>query len=460
MGNNLFENLWEMHTVEQLDPNNYLIAVDRCYLHDLSGPPAMLMLAKAAKRPMNRAHVFAIPDHTLSTGPGRTKKDSPVSAKLLPLFSLGSRLFGIRMFGLDDARQGIVHVTGPETGLSLPGMTIVCGDSHTCTHGALGALAWGVGSSELYHVLATQCLIVKKPGTMRIELTGELGENVGPMDIILNIIAEKGVDFGIGYAVEYTGEVIAKMDMEQRMTLCNLTVELGSEYGLISPDETTFEYIEGREFAPKGAGMEALKAHCRKVASTAGSTFEKSVTVDVSGIGRQVSWGITPAHTVSVDGEIPAADGAMTEKDRRSFEEAYDYMDMTPGRPIKGTAVQQVFIGSCSNGRLSNIKQVAELVEGRHVAKGVTAWVVPGSMQVKRQAEKQGLDVIIKKAGFVWGEPCCSLCGGCNGERVPEGHRCVSTTNRNFIGRQGPGARTHLASPYTAVMSALSGSIE
>lgn len=460
MSGNLFENLWELHTIDRLDENNYLLAIDRCYLHDLSGPSAMLMLARAARRPMNRAQVFAIPDHTLSTRPGRTRRDSPVSAKLMPLFSMGSRLFGLRMFGLGDARQGIVHVVGPETGLSLPGMSIVCGDSHTCTHGALGALAWGVGSSELYHVLATQCLIVKKPKTLRIELTGTLGENVGPMDVILHVIAAQGVDFGIGYAVEYTGEVIRRMDMEQRMTLCNLTVELGSEYGLISPDETTVDYIRDREFAPKGAQMEALKAHCRAIASTADSVFDKSLTVDVSGLGRQVSWGITPAHTISVDGEIPTPGGSMSEKDRRSFEEAYGYMDRTAGQPMKGTAIQQVFIGSCSNGRLSNIRQVAELVRGRHVAGDVTAWVVPGSQAVKREAEALGLDKVIKEAGFVWGEPCCSLCGGCNGEHVPAGHRCVSTTNRNFIGRQGPGARTHLASPYTAVRAALSGTIE
>lgn len=460
MGSNLFENLWELHTVERLDDNNYLLAVDRCYLHDLSGPSAMLMLLKAGKRPMSRTNVFAIPDHTLSTKPGRTRRDSSVSAKLLPLFSLGSCVLGLHRFGLKDPRQGIVHVVGPETGLSLPGMTIVCGDSHTCTHGALGALAWGVGSSELYHVLATQCLIVKKPKTMRIELVGKLRENVGPMDVILYVIATRGVDFGIGYAVEYTGEVILSMDMEQRMTLCNLTVELGSEYGLISPDEQTFDYIKGREYAPRGAQMEKLIAHCRGIASTPDSTFDRSVTIDVSSIGRQVSWGITPAHTVCVDDTVPSPDPSMREKDRRSFEEAYGYMALAAGQPIKGMPVQQVFIGSCSNGRLSNIKQVAELVRGGHVADGVTAWVVPGSQQVKREAEKLGIDEAIRSAGFLWGESCCSLCGGCNGERVPAGHRCVSTTNRNFIGRQGPGARTHLASPYTAVMAALSGKIE
>jgi 3-isopropylmalate/(R)-2-methylmalate dehydratase large subunit len=449
-----------LHTVDRIDEDHYLIHIDRCYLHDLSGPSAMLKMLKAFRRPMSRASDFAIPDHTLSTKPGRTQKDSAISAKLMPLFKAGCTLLGIRMFGLKDKRQGIVHVVGPESGLSLPGMTIVCGDSHTCTHGALGALAWGVGTTELYHVLATQCIVLKKPKTLKIGLVGKLDEHIGPMDVILNVISAMGVDFGIGYAVEYTGEAILNMDMEQRMTLCNLTVELGSEYALISPDEKTIEYIKGREFAPKGEKKDALIAHCREIASAADSRFDKSVSLDVSGIGRQISWGITPAHTISVDGVIPKADGAINEKTRRSFEKAYEYMDVKAGQPIMGTKIEQVFIGSCSNGRLSNIQQVAELVSGKHVAEGVTAWVVPGSQKVKGEAERLGLDVIIKNAGFLWGEPCCSLCGGCNGEHVPSGQRCVSTTNRNFIGRQGPGARTHLASPYTAVMAALSGTIE
>ena len=457
---NLFENLWKLHTIEQLDDNNYLLAIDRCYLHDLSGPSALGMLTKADIQPIRNTAIFAISDHTLSSKPGRKVSDSPISAKLVPLFTEGCSKLGIRMFGLEDERQGIVHVTGPELGLSLPGMTIVCGDSHTCTHGALGALSWGVGSSELYHVLATQSLLIKRPKTMRIELTGIPGRTIEPMDIILYIIAQYGVNYGIGYAIEYTGEVIRHMEMEQRMTLCNLTVELGSEYGLISPDEKTLNYIHGREYSPISKNMQALKTHCSEIASVTDSVFDKTIKVDVSKIGRQVSWGITPAHTIQVSGTVPSSANSDSKIDPCSLEEAYSYMDLTAGQKIEGTQIQQVFIGSCSNGRISNIKQVAEMVEGKKVAKGVTAWVVPGSQQVKREAEALGLDKIIIDAGFVWGEPCCSLCGGCNGERVAKGHRCVSTTNRNFIGRQGPGARTHLASPYTAVMAALSGIIQ
>jgi 3-isopropylmalate/(R)-2-methylmalate dehydratase large subunit len=459
VSDNLFENIWNLHVVEQADEENYLLAIDRCYLHDLSGTQAMAMLFRNRRRPMSRARCFGMPDHSLSSKPGRTVKDSPISRKLMPLFNLGTALFGIRQFGMNDRRQGIVHVIGPETGLSLPGMTIVCGDSHTCTHGALGALSWGVGTSELYHAVATQTLMVKKPKTLKIELTGKRRENVGPMDIILSVIASKGVDFGIGYAVEYCGPVIREMEMEERMTLCNLTVELGSEYGLVSPDEKTLAYIEGREFAPKGEVLAAFRAHCEAIASTEHSVFDKTVTIDIGGVERQISWGITPAHTISVTGNVPAERDAESEKDRASFAEAYAYMDIEPARPIRGLAVNQVFIGSCSNGRISNIRQVAALVKGKHAAPGVTAWVVPGSQQVKRQAAEEGLDAAIRDAGFLWGEPCCSLCGGCNGERVPKGHRCVSTTNRNFIGRQGPGARTHLAAPYTAVMAALNGYI-
>jgi 3-isopropylmalate/(R)-2-methylmalate dehydratase large subunit len=460
MSNTLFENLWALHTISKVDDDNYLLAIDRCYLHDLSGTQAMFMLLKNRRRAMNRRRCIAIPDHSLSSKPGRTKNDSPISKKLMPLFSLGCTLFGIKQLGLKDPRQGIVHVVGPETGLSLPGMTIVCGDSHTCTHGAMGALSWGVGSSELYHVLATQTLQVKKPKTMNIVLTGVLKEHVGPMDVILYVIAKHGVDCGIGYAVEYSGSVISAFDMEQRLTLCNLTVELGSEYGLISPDEKTIAYSVQGEFAPKGASLERLKAHCASIATKPGSVFDTTIVVDVSTLERQVSWGITPAHTIGVTEKIPSLETLSADKERLSHTEAFSYMDVTPGAPIGGTRIQQVFIGSCSNGRLSNLREVAALVEGKRVAEGVIAWVVPGSQQVKKAAEAEGLHSIITGAGFLWGEPCCSLCGGCNGEKVPNGHRCVSTTNRNFIGRQGPGSRTHLASPYTAVKAALSGRIE
>jgi 3-isopropylmalate/(R)-2-methylmalate dehydratase large subunit len=358
--------------------------------------------------------------------------------------------FGITLFDLASENQGIVHVIGPELGLSLPGMTIVCGDSHTCTHGALGALAWGIGSSELYHVLATQTLILNKPKTMKVQLEGKPGDAVDPMDIILHVIAKLGTGFANGYAVEYTGSVIRHLDMEGRMTICNLSVEFGSEYGLISPDEKTIEYLKGRPYAPSGKNLDALIAHCREIASEEDSVYDKEVTIDITGIGRQVSWGITPAHTIGVAENIP---------DKAASTQAYEYMGVKAGESVTGLKLDKVFIGACSNGRLSNIREVAALVEGKKVAPGVDAWVVPGSQRVKKEAEKLGLDKIIREAGFVWGEPACSLCGGSNGEKLQPGQRSLSTTNRNFIGRQGPGVRTHLASPRTAALSAISGVI-
>lgn len=453
----LFQKLWDLHTIRDMGEGNYLIAIDRCFLHDLSGPAALGMLQKSQRMAWDPGRVFATPDHLILSSPGRTEEMSPLSAKSMPMFRMGCKGYRIPLFDMTSPEQGIVHVVGPEQGLSLPGMTIVCGDSHTCTHGALGALAWGVGTSELYHVLATQTLMVKKPKAMFIELSGQLADDVGPMDVMLHLISKLGVDFGIGYAVEYGGELIRSMEMEDRMTLCNLTVEMGSEYALISPDEKTMAYVKGRPYAPAGENWEAFENHARSLASSAESEFDKCIQIDVSGIKRYVSWGITPAHSVGIDEAVPGTDGLG---DACSYNEAYHYMDVEPGQPLKGLPIDRVFIGSCSNGRLTNIRRVAELVKDKHVAEGVEAWVVPGSQPVKRAAEAEGLDVILKSAGFIWGEPSCSLCGGCNGERVAPGKRCVSTTNRNFIGRQGPGARTHLASPITAAMAALSGRLE
>ena len=455
----LFQKLWDLHAIRDMGEDNYLIAIDRCFLHDLSGPAALGMLQKSGRPARDPHRVFATPDHLILSAPGRTEEMSPLSARSMPLFRMGCKGYGLSLFDLDSPQQGIVHVVGPEQGLSLPGMTIVCGDSHTCTHGALGALAWGVGTSELYHVLATQTLMVKKPKTMYIELTGHLADEVGPMDVMLYLISTLGVDFGIGYAVEYGGELIREMEMEDRMTLCNLTVEMGSEYALISPDEKTFAYVKGRPYAPENEAWDAFEAHAAGLASNEESEFDKKVTIDVSGIGRFVSWGITPAHAAGVDACVPGTEG-LEEARARSFNEAYQYMDIAPGTPLAGIRIDRVFIGSCSNGRLSNIRRVAEIVKGKHVADGVEAWVVPGSQPVRKAAEEEGLDTILKDAGFIWGEPSCSLCGGCNGEQVASGKRCVSTTNRNFIGRQGPGARTHLASPVTAAKAALSGKIE
>jgi 3-isopropylmalate/(R)-2-methylmalate dehydratase large subunit len=455
----LFEKIWDLHVIEQLDAEDYLLAIDRCFLHDLSGPGALRALLQNNLRPYDRDRVTAVPDHTISAKPRRTVDDSPISRQIMPQFQELCAQFAIPLFDVGSPSQGIVHVIGPELGLSLPGMTLVCGDSHTCTHGALGALAWGVGSSELYHAMATQTLILNKPKTMKVMIEGNPDESIDPMDVILYIISRLKTDFANGYAVEYSGTFVRNLDMEGRMTICNLSVEFGSEYGLISPDEKTIAYIGGREYAPRGEKLEALIRHCREIASTPDSVYHKEYTLDISAIKRQVSWGITPAHTIGVGEKIPVEEDAADEKEQLGFRQAFSYMGLHPGSTVTGLKLDKVFIGSCSNGRLSNIRRVAALVEGRKVAPHVDAWVVPGSMEVKKEAEKLGLDRIIREAGFIWGEPACSLCGGSNGEKLRPGQRSLSTTNRNFIGRQGPGVRTHLASPATAALSAIRGEI-
>lgn len=456
MGRTIFEKIWDIHVIEHLPDGSDLLHIDRCYGHDLSGTMAYRMMKKQGYKPLNPALTVSIPDHTLSSKAGRTIDDTPISKSFMPVFEGLSKEMGIRMFGLDDPRQGVVHVVGPETGLSLPGMTAVCGDSHTCTHGALGLMAWGVGTSELYHVVTTQSILVRKPKLMRICLEGTRSPDAEAMDIILYLIARNGAGFGAGYAVEFTGPVIREMKMEERMTICNLTVEMGSEYAVMAPDDETFAYIKGREFAPKGQMMEQLVSHARQLCTDEDAVFDLDITIDVTAVKPQISWGISPEHTVGIDETIPGAE-VVAQDD--SLQKALAYMDFEPGQPMLGIPVQRVFIGSCSNGRLSNLLRVAEVVAGKQVAAGVEAWIVPGSQMVKCEAEQLGLDQIFREAGFLWGEPGCSLCGGCNGERVAPQHHCVSTTNRNFMGRQGPRSRTHLASPTTAALAAVNGCI-
>ncbi|WP_371379043.1 3-isopropylmalate dehydratase large subunit [Sporomusa aerivorans] len=455
----MFDKIWEIHAVKKISDDNYLLFIDRCYLHDLSGPLALKLLTKAGLKPLNKNLVVASPDHTVSSKPNRCFDDTFSSKAFIPLFREECLKHDIPLFDLNDPKQGIIHVIGPELGISLPGMTIVCGDSHTCTHGAMGALAWGIGTSELYHILATQTLVVKKPKTMRVNIEGEMSPGIEPMDIILHIIAKHGSDFGVGYAVEYSGEAIRKLDMEGRMTICNLTVEFGSEYGFIAPDSTTFEYITNREYAPKDANFAKLIEHCKSMVTDNGAKFDKEITVSIKNLKPQISWGVTPSHTIGIDEVIPDPQDASTENLQNGWIKALEYMDFQPGQKMENLLIDRVFIGSCSNGRISNLERVAKLVQGKKVAEHVEAWIVSGSEKVKKEAEMKGLDKVFKEAGFLWGEPGCSLCGGANGEQVGPGKRCVSTTNRNFIGRQGPKARTHLASPSTAAAAAIGGKI-
>jgi 3-isopropylmalate/(R)-2-methylmalate dehydratase large subunit len=352
-----------------------------------------------------------------------------------------------------------VHVMGPELGLSLPGCLIVCGDSHTCTHGGLGALAFGIGSSELAHVLATQTIVQRRPKTMRVSFEGVMPPGVTPKDLILRLIGVIGAAGGTGFAVEYAGSAIRALDLEGRLTICNLSIELGAKMGFIAPDDTTFAYLAGRPFAPKGRMWERAVAEWRKLPSDPGAPFDRELTLDVATIAPQVTWGTSPEHVIAVDQPIPDPAAIADPSRRGGIEAALDYMGLRPNQPILGTKVDWVFIGSCTNSRLSDLRAAAAVVRGRKVAEGVRAWVVPGSEQVKRNAVAEGLDRIFIGAGFEWREPGCSMCLAANGETVPRGQRSISTSNRNFVGRQGPGARTHLASPAMAAAAAIAGAI-
>ena len=418
----------------------------------------MLDLKSRSLRVHNPELTFATPDHAISTARGRTGT-SKIGQELLAALRAETSASGIEMFDVDQPGKGIVHVIGPELGLSLPGSLIVCGDSHTCTHGGLGALAFGIGSSELTHVLATQALIQRRPKTMRVRFEGKLPLGVTAKDMILALIGHVGAAGGTGYAVEYAGSAIRDMPIEGRLTICNLSIELGAKMGMVAPDEKTFEFLRGRFYAPQGEMWDRALNAWRQLPSDANAAFDKEVIIDVARIIPQVTWGISPEHVIGVDGHIPDPKAIDDPIRRAAIETALDYMGLTPGAPIAGTPVDWVFIGSCTNSRLSDLRAAAEVVRGRKVAAGVRAWVVPGSETVKREAVAEGLDKLFIDAGFEWREPGCSMCLAANGETVPPGQRSVSTSNRNFVGRQGPRARTHLASPASAAAAAIVGAI-
>jgi 3-isopropylmalate/(R)-2-methylmalate dehydratase large subunit len=379
--------------------------------------------------------------------------------KLIDGLRLGTAKRSIRLFDVGKPGQGIVHVIGPELGLSLPGTLIVCGDSHTATHGAMGALAFGIGASEIVHVMATQCLVQKKPKQMQLRFEGHLAPGVEAKDLILWLISQLGASAGSGYAVEYVGDVIAAMPMEARMTLCNMSIEWGARIGLIAPDDTTFSYLENRLFSPKGPRWEQAIKHWQDLSSDKQARFDRHETLNIATIRPQITWGTSPEQCIAIDGSIPDPAHASDASRAQAIQDALDYMGLRAGAAIAGTPIDRVFIGSCTNGRLSDLRRAAEAIGSGRVANRVEAWVVPGSYEVAQQAQAEGLDRRFKDAGFQWREPGCSLCVGANGEQLKPKERSVSTSNRNFVGRQGPGARTHLASPYTAVRSALAGVI-
>lgn len=454
----MFARIWDEHVVSELGDNAYLLHVDRHLLHDLGGSRGLLDLKQRGLPVHSPGLTFATPDHAISSAPNRAGT-SATSLALLKALREETSAAAIRLFDVGQRGQGIVHVIGPELGLSLPGALIVCGDSHTCTHGGMGALAFGIGSSELSHVLATQTLVQRKPHTMRVLFEGRMRPGVLPKDLILRLIGQIGAAGGTNYAIEYAGSAIRAMPLEGRLTVCNLSIELGAKMGFVAPDDTTFAYIEGRPFAPKGAMWDQAVASWRMLPSDPNAVFDREVVIDVDAIAPQITWGTSPEHVVAVDGVIPDPAAEADPVRRRAMEAALAYMDLTPGRPIAGIPVDWVFIGSCTNGRLSDLRDAARMARGRRVAPGVRAWVVPGSEIVKRDAEAEGLHTVFTDAGFEWREAGCSMCLAANGETVPPGERSVSTSNRNFVGRQGPRARTHLASPAMAVAAAIAGVI-
>ena len=452
MAKTLFDKVWESHVVCNLPGGGSLLYIDRHLVHEVTSPQAFDGL-REAQRPVRRPDLtFATVDHNVPTD-GRAIDESTLSGQQLAALDKNAKEFGIPLFGYDDPRQGIVHVIGPELGITLPGLTIVCGDSHTSTHGAFGALAFGIGTSEVEHVLATQTLRAsKKPKSLGIETTGRLGQGVTAKDIILAIIRKLGAGGATGYVAEYRGEAIQALGMSGRMTICNMSIEMGARAGMIAPDDTTFEFIaaKDRPFAPKGEAFERMVAHARTLPTEAGATFDRLETLDVNALVPQVSWGTTPAMTVDITGEIPEPSDAAEAR-------AQMYMGLKPGTAMQDLEINTVFIGSCTNSRIEDLREAATVVQGRNVASGVRAMVVPGSASVRALAEQEGLDEVFKAAGFEWHRAGCSMCLGMNGDILRPQQRSASTSNRPYEGRQGPGSRTHLVSPITAAATALTG---
>jgi 3-isopropylmalate/(R)-2-methylmalate dehydratase large subunit len=453
----MYDKIWRQHEIADLGDGFSLLHVDRHMLHDGAGP-VLARLKDAGRKVAHPDLCFATLDHVVSTATGRPAT-SASRTKTIESLRSGVATEGIKLFDVGQSGQGIVHVIGPELGISLPGTTIVCADSHTCTHGGIGAMGFGIGSTEAEHVLATQTIVQARLKTMRISFVGEAGDGISAKDLILAAVGQVGAAGGSGFAVEYAGPAVEALDVEARLTLCNLSIELGAKVGMAAPDETSFRYLRGRRFAPSGGLWDRAVAYWRTLPSDRGAVFDKEVEIDVGAIKPQITWGTSPAQVVAIDAVVPDPSAVSLATQRAEMHEAMKYMAVAPGQSLRGLKIDWVFIGSCTNSRLSDLRIAASIVRGRKVADHVTAWIVPGSENVKRQAEAEGLDRIFKESGFEWREPGCSLCLAANGEAVPPGARAISTSNRNFVGRQGPGARTHLASPAIAAASAISGVI-
>ncbi|MEZ4955722.1 MAG: 3-isopropylmalate dehydratase large subunit [Saprospiraceae bacterium] len=457
MGKTLFDKIWDAHIVKAVEGGQDAIYIDRHFIHEVTSPQAFDGLRNRGIPVARPKQTIATADHNVPTINQHLPIREELSRKQVDMLTSNCQEFGVELYGLGHQYQGIVHVIGPELGITQPGMTIVCGDSHTSTHGAFGGIAFGIGTSQVEQVLATQCLLLKKPKRMRISVEGELQKGVLSKDIILYIISKLTAAGGTGYFVEYAGSAIRSLSMEARMTICNMSIEMGARGGMIAPDETTFEYVRGRKFAPQGADFEAAVAKWKLLYSDPNAEFDKEYHFDAADIGPMVTYGTNPGMGIRVSDHVPAA--AHAGDSETSFSNSLKYMGMDAGQAILGKKINHVFIGSCTNSRIEDLRMVADFVKGKSKAPGVSVMVVPGSKQVEIQAKAEGLDKILAAAGFEFREPGCSACLGMNEDKVPAGEYCVSTSNRNFEGRQGPGARTILASPLTAAAAALAGEI-
>jgi 3-isopropylmalate/(R)-2-methylmalate dehydratase large subunit len=459
MPKTLFQKIWDSHVVTQQDGAPAVLYIDLHLVHEVTSPQAFTGLRQRGLKVRRPDKTLATMDHSIPTTPPDVPIADAMAAAQIKQMEANAAEFGITLHGMTSPHRGIVHVIGPELGRTQPGMTIVCGDSHTATHGAFGALAFGIGTSEVEHVLATQCLLQKKPKTCEVRMDGKLGRGVSAKDAILALIAKIGVGGGTGHVFEYTGEAIRSLTMEERMTICNMSIEGGARAGMIAPDDTTFEYLHGREFAPKGEGWDKAVARWRALPTDEGAVYDKSITLDAADLEPMITYGTNPGMGMRITDHIPTVDAFSEASQKAAFEKAMTYMGLQPGQSLLGQKVDVVFIGSCTNSRISDLRLAAENLKGRKVADGLRLMVVPGSQDVKKQAEQEGLDKVFKEAGAEWREAGCSMCIAMNSDQLSPGQYAVSTSNRNFEGRQGKGSRTFLASPITAAATAINGKV-
>ena len=458
MGKTLFDKIWDSHVVQHIADGPEQLYIDRLYCHEVTSPQAFEGLRKRGLKCLRQGNIFCMPDHNTPTHDQDKPIEDPVSRTQVETLAANTREFGLTHFGMDDPRNGIIHVVGPELGLSLPGMTIVCGDSHTSTHGAMGAVAFGIGTSEVEMVLASQCILQQKPKSMRISVEGKLGEGVTAKDLALYLMSRISTSGATGYFIEYAGEAVRSLSMEGRLTLCNLSIEMGARGGFIAPDDVTFEYVKGRKYAPAGKDWDKAVERWRELHSDEDASFDRELSFDASEIMPMVTYGTNPGMGMGITDTIPELPESEA-AGYSSFAHALEYMGFEPGSKLLGTPVDYVFLGACTNGRIEDFRAFASIAKGRRKADNVTAWLVPGSRMVSEQIKAEGLDRILNEAGFEIRQPGCSACLAMNDDKIPAGKLCVSTSNRNFEGRQGPGARTVLASPLTAAAAAVTGVI-